>query len=270
VDGDTYDIPAIILTAEFRQVVYGQPLPTFGHRQKFGNDPKKHIDFSAVTHVAKDKGIPPFLILHVAGHPDTTAQARRLGDVLKAAEGSLNRLGTDYIDFYMIHKLPPGVAEPDSLTLQAFLRLLTEGKIRHIGVSNFSSGQLKKAQSFLKEAKIEANEIEYNLFFQEAGDEVAPYCKANDIHLIAHRPLAKGALSHGENKLLDTLSRKYDKTPAQIALNFIVSQGMTAIPKASSKEHLKENIGALGWKVEEGDMILLRALDGSAPYEKIQ
>ena len=86
VDGDTYDIPAIIMTAEFRQTVYGLPLPTFGHRVKFGNDPKKHIDFSAVTHVAKDKGIPPFLILHVAGHPDTTAQARRLGTVLKAAE----------------------------------------------------------------------------------------------------------------------------------------------------------------------------------------
>lgn len=86
VDGDTYDLPPIIMTAEFRQVVYGQPLPTFGHRVKFGNDPKKHIDFSAVTHVAKDKGIPPFLILHVSGHPDTTAQARRLGSVLEAAE----------------------------------------------------------------------------------------------------------------------------------------------------------------------------------------
>ncbi len=86
VDGDTYDIPAIIVTAELRQTVHGFPLPTFGHRQKFGNDPQKHIDFSAVTHVAKGKGIPPFLILHVAGHPDVTAQARRLGAVLSDAE----------------------------------------------------------------------------------------------------------------------------------------------------------------------------------------
>ncbi|MBM4092412.1 MAG: alpha/beta hydrolase [Planctomycetes bacterium] len=85
VDGDTYDLPAIIMTAELRQTVHGLPLPTFGHRAKFGNDPKKHIDFSAVTHVAKDKGIPPFLILHVAGHPDVTAQARRLAAVLQAA-----------------------------------------------------------------------------------------------------------------------------------------------------------------------------------------
>lgn len=86
VDGDTYDVPAIIMTAEIRQTVHGLPLPEFGHRVKFGNDPKKHIDFSAVTHVAKGKGIPPFLILHVAGHPDVTAQAGRLGDVLKGAE----------------------------------------------------------------------------------------------------------------------------------------------------------------------------------------
>jgi len=86
IDGDTYDIPAIIMTAETRQTVHGLPLPEFGHRVKFGNDPKKHIDFSAVTHVAKGKGIPPFLILHVAGHPDVTAQALRFGAVLKAAD----------------------------------------------------------------------------------------------------------------------------------------------------------------------------------------
>ncbi|MEQ8784911.1 MAG: alpha/beta hydrolase [Pirellulaceae bacterium] len=86
VDGDTFDLPAIITTAEIRQTVHHFPLPKFGHRVKFGNDPQKHIDFSAVTHVAKGKGIPPFLILHVAGHPDTTAQARRLGAVLKESE----------------------------------------------------------------------------------------------------------------------------------------------------------------------------------------
>lgn len=85
VDGDTYDVPAIIEVAETRWRVHGLPKAKFGHRQKFGNDPDKHRDYSAVTHVAKDKGIPPFLILHVAGHPDTTAQALRLGNALKSA-----------------------------------------------------------------------------------------------------------------------------------------------------------------------------------------
>lgn len=85
VDGDTYDVPAMILTAELRQTVHGLPLPTVGHRVKFGNDPKKHIDFSAVTHVAAGKGIPPFLILYVSGHPDVTAQALRFQAALQKA-----------------------------------------------------------------------------------------------------------------------------------------------------------------------------------------
>jgi arylformamidase len=85
VDADTFDIPAIIEVAETRARVHHLPLPTYGHRQKFGNDPAKHRDFSTVTHVARNKDIPPFLILHIAGHPDTGAQARRLAAVLGAA-----------------------------------------------------------------------------------------------------------------------------------------------------------------------------------------
>jgi acetyl esterase/lipase len=85
VDADTFDIPAIIEVAETRARAHRLPMPTYGHRQKFGDDPEKHRDFSAVTHVARGKGIPPFLILHIAGHPDTTAQARRLANVLEAA-----------------------------------------------------------------------------------------------------------------------------------------------------------------------------------------
>ena len=85
VDADTFDIPAIIEMAETRARVHHLPLPTYGHRQKFGDDPAKHRDFSPVTHVARNKGIPPFLILHIAGNPDTVAQARRMAAVLEAA-----------------------------------------------------------------------------------------------------------------------------------------------------------------------------------------
>lgn len=85
VDGDTYDVPAIIATAEARWKAHDLPKAKYGHREKFGNDPEKHKDFSAVTHVAKGKGVPPFLILHVSGHPDVSAQAQRLGKVLKDA-----------------------------------------------------------------------------------------------------------------------------------------------------------------------------------------
>ncbi|NLS93835.1 MAG: alpha/beta hydrolase [Planctomycetaceae bacterium] len=86
VDGDTYDIPKIIMTAEFRQALYGGKMFTFGHRQKFGNDPEKHVDFSAVTHAAKSKGIPPFLLFYFSGNPETRAQAQCLETVLKEAD----------------------------------------------------------------------------------------------------------------------------------------------------------------------------------------
>lgn len=93
VDGDTYDIPAMIMTAELRQTLHGLPLPENGHRVKFGNDPKLHLDFSAVTHVARDKGIPPFLILYVAGQPDVTAQAKRLEMSLAKADVAVSSFG---------------------------------------------------------------------------------------------------------------------------------------------------------------------------------
>jgi arylformamidase len=85
VDADTFDIPAIIDVAETRARAHHLPMPTYGHRQKFGDDAAKHRDFSPVTHVAGNKGIPPFLILHIGGNPDTVAQARRMAAALEAA-----------------------------------------------------------------------------------------------------------------------------------------------------------------------------------------
>lgn len=128
VDGDTYDLPAMIVTAELRQTVHGLPLPEFGHRVKFGNDPKKHIDFSAVTHVAKGKGIPPFLILHVAGHPDVTAQARRLGAVLQAADVPTTVFGARETTH---NKLNADLGLPDDPATAALFKFL--GPLRDAG-----------------------------------------------------------------------------------------------------------------------------------------
>ena len=84
VDGDTYDVPAIVATGETRRRLHGQPEPKAGHRVKFGTE-EQHRDYSAVTHVARGKNIPPFLLLHITENPDTTAQAQRLAAVLKNA-----------------------------------------------------------------------------------------------------------------------------------------------------------------------------------------
>ena len=121
VDGDTYDIPKIIMTAEHRQALYGGPMFTFGHRQKFGNDPEKHVDFSAVTHVAKGKGIPPFLILYFTGNPDTTVQARRLESELKSVGIPVKAYGKGNTNH---RRLNNDLGDPDDPATQELLQFL--------------------------------------------------------------------------------------------------------------------------------------------------
>ena len=122
VDGDTYDVPAIIETAETRWRVHGLPRAKFGHREKFGNDPAKHKDFSAVTHVARGKGISPFLVLHVAEHPDTSAQARRLGNVLKEAGVPVTLFGARETTH---NKINADLGRPDDPATQALFEFLS-------------------------------------------------------------------------------------------------------------------------------------------------
>jgi acetyl esterase/lipase len=121
VDGDTYDIPKIILTAEHRQALYEGKLPTFGHRQIFGNDPEKHVEFSAVTHVAKNKGIPPFLILYFSGNADTRAQAQRLESVLKASDIPATLYGKSDSNH---NHLNDDLGEPDDPATQELYKFL--------------------------------------------------------------------------------------------------------------------------------------------------
>lgn len=121
VDGDTYDVPAIIETAETRRRVHHEPQAKFGHREKFGNDPAKHVDFSAVTHVAKGKGIPPFLIIHVADHPDNAAQARRLAAVLREAEVPVTVFGGKETNHTRINALIGTEGDATTKALDDFL-----------------------------------------------------------------------------------------------------------------------------------------------------
>ena len=123
VDGDTYDVPAIIETAETRRRVHRLPQATYGHREKFGNDPAKHIDLSAVTHIAADKGIPPFLILYVNGHPDTTAQAERLANALREAKVPAKLFGARDTDH---SKLNENLGKPEDPATKALFEFVNE------------------------------------------------------------------------------------------------------------------------------------------------
>ncbi|MFA6447573.1 MAG: aldo/keto reductase [Patescibacteria group bacterium] len=192
----------------------------------------------------------------------TTKVARRncaYDNVLAAMDRSLKRLGTNYVDLYLIHSPNPEI--PFSETMKAMDRLVEEGKTRLIGVSNFPVEQMIEAQKHSKN-KITANQVEYNLMTRNDGQgsanvesEIIPYCQANSIMIIAYRPLAKGILSSSENNLLGELAKKYGKTPAQIALNWVISKkSMVTIPKASSVQHLEEDLGAIGWDMDSKDI----------------
>jgi arylformamidase len=123
VDGDTYDVPLMIETAAARRKALGQPDPKFGHYEKFGSDPVKHRDFSAVNHVARDKGISPFLLLYVADHPDTSAQAKRLASVLNDAGVAARLFGAKDSEHSKINE---NLGQPDDPATKAMFEFVGE------------------------------------------------------------------------------------------------------------------------------------------------
>ena len=125
-DGDTYDIPAMIETAETRLRVHGFPPPKNGHRIKFGLTSENHKNFSPVTHIAKDKGIPPFLILHVADHPDTSIQAQRLEQALTASAIPTTRFAAANTDHSKLNDNLGLPDDPATAALAKFVDTITK------------------------------------------------------------------------------------------------------------------------------------------------
>ena len=173
-------------------------------------------------------------------------------DLIASMEASLKRLRQDYVDLYLIHWPNPEV--PLKETMSALEYCAEEGYTRLIGVSNFSPELIEKARSHLKEHRLVANQVKYSLVAQGPSSELLPYCQGNDIILIAYTPLARGILARPGNPLLDELAEKYGKTQAQVSLNWLISQeNVVAIPKASNLVHLRDNLGAVGWSLDEDD-----------------
>lgn len=187
--------------------------------------------------------------------------------IMKAIDGSLQRLGTDYVDLYLVHW--PNQNFPISETMRAMDDLVDQGKAKHIGVSNFSLSQMMEAQQ-CTEHKIAAVQVEYNLMSRNDGkhtknveSEIIPYCQENGIFVMAYGPLAKGKLLEGQGvgKLLDSLTRKYEKTPSQISLNWLLSKkNLVTIFGTTNLDHMVENLGAIGWEMEPEDLKLLDSL----------
>ena len=176
----------------------------------------------------------------------------RYDDLISSMLASLRRLGLDYVDLYLIHWPNPEV--PIQETMRALEHCIHEGYTRFIGISNFPVYLVEEAQTHLKDNRLVSNQVEYSLTEQGPRRELLPYCQENGIMLIAYTPLGKGRLAMPGNAILDTIAEKYGKTQAQVALNWLISQeNVVAIPKASRIEHLNENIGASGWRLDEED-----------------
>ncbi|MEM3215452.1 MAG: aldo/keto reductase [Candidatus Micrarchaeaceae archaeon] len=184
-------------------------------------------------------------------------------DLIRACESSLKRLNLKSIDLFQLHW--PNNNVPISETMKAMEKLYDDGKIRYIGVSNFSVGELIEAQEALSHAEIVSDQVEYSIIMREPEQGLLQFCNKESITLIAYSPLARGAILKDSSLInkLKEIAKNYDATPIQVALNYLINNGnVIPIPKASTKEHMKENAGSASFSLSKADFYVLKNLKG--------
>jgi diketogulonate reductase-like aldo/keto reductase len=185
----------------------------------------------------------------------------RASDLRKAVDGSLQRLGVDAIDLLQLHY--PNAAIPIEETMGALGEAIDEGKVRFCGVSNFTMAQLQAAQKASPKHAIVSNQVRYNLIDRTIEDGLLEYCRAQRITVIAYSPLSKGLgriMECDPSGAIAEVSRATGKSAAQIAINWCLCRdGVVAIPKGGSQEHILENCGASDWRLSEEQVALLTA-----------
>jgi diketogulonate reductase-like aldo/keto reductase len=180
-------------------------------------------------------------------------------DLLEACKASLDRLGTDYLDLYLVHW--PNDAIPIEQTMKGMQKLVDEGRVRSIGVSNFEVGRMEQAMS-VSQQPICNNQVEYHPFL--ARRKIPEFCKKHGISVTAYCPLTRGKVL--KDATLQRIAKKYDKTPAQISLLWLLEKDAIVIPKAGSQEHLKENMDLDGCELSGED---IKAIDSLGPARKL-
>ncbi len=165
----------------------------------------------------------------------------RYSDVHRALEGSLERLGTDYVDLYLVHWLNPGIKLGE--TFKALNELAASGKVRHVGVSNFNLAELKEAQS-LCATQIVTNQVPYSVATREyVHNGVVDYCQANQVVITAYSPVEVGKLK--ANPTLEKIAMRHNITPYQAAMAWLVQQPwVITIPMSHHPKHLEDNLAA--------------------------
>ena len=176
-------------------------------------------------------------------------------DLIAAAEASLKRLRTNYIDLYQIHWPNPKIPVEESI--DALESLVKAGKIRHVGLSNFSLKELHKAHSCFKKETIAAVQAEYNLFDRSIETALLPFCQENNIVIIAYSPLDQGHICGGPHRhdMLTPIARKYNCSVAQLALAWLIHKpGVMTIPKAVKQHHVIANAKASDIELSNEDI----------------
>ncbi len=188
----------------------------------------------------------------------------QFSEVIRSAADSCKRLGIDQIDLFLLHWPNPRI--PISQTMSAVNKLLEDKVIRYFGLSNFPVELIREVMLFT-DAPLITNQIEYNIITRNGGsynrkveDEIIPFCVKNNISITAWRPMAKG-IDLGKYPVIGQFAAKYDKTPHQIALNWLINKPMMmAIPKMSRPEHILQNIEATQFAMEPEDYQMLEAM----------
>ena len=158
--------------------------------------------------------------------------------MMKACDKSLEKLGTNYLDLYLLHWPKKELDLKEAF--RGFADLIKQGKIRAMGVSNFTITQLKDAIALAGEAGIQivTNQVEFHPMLHQK--ELLDFCKANKIAVTAYSPLARGMVL--KNNVITNVAAKYSKTAAQVSLAWLVQKDIIVIPKASSESHMAQNL----------------------------
>ena len=172
--------------------------------------------------------------------------------VLRKTRESLEKLRTDYVDLLLMHW--PGEGVPLEETLGAMRELQEEGSVLHVGVSNFSPSLVEEAAEY---AEIFCNQVQYHPYRNQ--DALLDQARKMDYLLTAYTPLSRGGVQR--DATLREIGEVHNKTATQVALRWIVQQDkVSAIPKATSEEHLRENLDVFDFELSDEEMQSISSL----------
>ena len=175
-------------------------------------------------------------------------------ETVRACNRSLERLGTDHLDLYLLHW--PS-SHPIGETMAAMENLVQAGKVRFLGVSNFDVPELSEAMAALTRERLACNQVLYNLGARGIERKLVPFCREHGIAVVGYTPLAKGGFPTRASSGFQTLSEiaeRHGATPRQVVLRFLTrSPELFTIPKAVDLRHVRENAGAAGFELRPED-----------------